>query len=135
MPALRHGVAEAHARGAQLVVVHAGSVPIAVQDGPTAAIANSLGNPPWALVHSTVHGLAVPDDTQTTVEPGDPVSVIGRIARPGDLVVVGGRQRSRWRSTAARLRLSLPCPVIVVSDDEMGRSVVPVMSEDRSVPA
>ena len=112
--ALRWSIDRCKAENLDLVVVHASHTPIAVDNGPSAAIAHQLGNPVWATVHSIVNGLDAPPSTQVVVRSGDAVDVIAAHAQRAELVVLGPRRRRLLRrfDTQYRLQRLLECPVI-----------------------
>ena len=90
--ALRWAIKVAERTGASLTVVHASSFPVRVCNGPTAAVAHSIGNPTWATVHAVVKGLGAPDSTTTIIEPGRPVEVLAKYARGADAIFLGPRR-------------------------------------------
>lgn len=103
---------------ARLVVVHASSSPIAVHNGPSAEVAESMGEPTWATVYSTVLELgAVAERTLTVIEPGEPLSVIARHCTDASVLFLGPSSRRRFRrrpDLGHRLRATIDCPVVQV---------------------
>lgn len=116
--ALRWAIEKCRVEGRQLLVVHASSVPIGVDNGPSAAIAHQLGNPTWATVHTVVAGLDAPPSAITRVRSGDVVDLIRAEAENASLVVLGPRRRRilRRRDTQRQLQSLLDCPVIRIDD-------------------
>lgn len=110
---------------ARLVVVHASSAPIAVRNGPSAAVAHAMGEPVWSTVHTTVLALgALPERTLTVIEPGEPLVVLARHGANASVVYLGPTRRRvrRRRSLFHRLDAFLDCPVIQVADHAGRRS-------------
>lgn len=116
--ALRWAIEKCRAEQRRLVVVHASSVPIAVDNGPSASIAHQLGNPAWATVHSVVTGLDAPPDTVTRVRSGEIVELIAAEAQDAAMVVLGPRRRRIFRrhDTQYQLLDLVDCPVIRIDD-------------------
>lgn len=110
---------------ARLVVVHASSSSIAVRNGPSAQVARSMGDPPWATVHSTVLELgAKPERTLTIVEPGDPITVISRHCTDASILYLGPSRRRRFRrkpNLGQRLGALVDCPVVQVAATDVRR--------------
>lgn len=110
---LRWALERAAATLSLAVVVHASSEPIRAVNGPSAAVAESLGNPAWATVHTTVRDLDPCVPVTTIVEPGTPAEVLAHHAQPGDVIVLGPRRsRLPWLDTAAAIRRRTDCHVI-----------------------
>ena len=123
--ALRWAIEECLRTTSRLDVVHASETPIAVMNGPSAAIAHKLGNPTWASVYSVVGGLDAPAGTTTIVRSGMAVDVIATEAAGARLVVLGPRRRRLLRrfDTQRQLLGLLDCPVIRI--DEKGVDLGP----------
>lgn len=121
--ALRWAIEECKRTSSLLKVVHASDVPIAVRNGPSAAIAHQLGNPTWASVYSVVAGLDAPKETTTVVRSGEAVDVIAAEAFAATLIVLGPhRRRLLSRSNSQRQLLNVvDCPVIRIDDRGVGR--------------
>lgn len=126
--ALRWGIEECKRTGSRLTVVHASEVPIAVRNGPSAAIAHQLGNPTWASVYSIVSGLDAPAVTTTIVRSGEPVDVLASEAGHARLVVLGPRRRRLLRrfDTQRQLLELVDCPVIRIEDRDLVRGPIEV---------
>lgn len=117
--ALRWAIDHCRSNGHPLVVVHASQVPIAVENGPSAAIAHRLGNPTWATVHTVVTGHDAPVDTVTKVRSGDIVELIDHEAVDAGLIVLGPKRRRLFRrhDTQQQLLDRLSVPVIRIDDE------------------
>ncbi|MEZ5225867.1 MAG: universal stress protein [Acidimicrobiales bacterium] len=94
----------------RLVIVHATSVPIAVHNGPSAQVAEALGNPTWATMRTVVDELIGRDRADTIVEHGRPDEILRRYGATADMIVVG--RRSRRNRLLRRLMASVPCAVV-----------------------
>ena len=106
LDALRWALTKAGQEHAEVVVVHASSVPITVHNGPPRAVAFKMGDPLWATIYSTVNGFAPPAGTSTIVEGGNAADVIAKHAREGDTIVLGPARKRMFRKpeTAAHLK-------------------------------
>ncbi|MDH4279231.1 MAG: hypothetical protein OEW83_14245 [Acidimicrobiia bacterium] len=138
--ALERAIAHVADNGnARLVVVHASSSPITVRNGPTAQIAQAIGAPGWATVHTTVLELgADPARTLTVIEPGEPVSVIARHCTSASVVYVGRSRRRRLgraKGIGQRLGTVVACPVVQVAADDEPRSPSSSSPVNRFLPA
>jgi len=117
LPALRWAIDVGRTTGMPLIVVHASALPISVRNGPTSAVAQQLGNPPWASVHSIVQGLGAPAGTTTIVESGAAAAVLARRAGPDDSIILGRPRERLWgqRDTQQRLERLTRVPTIRVA--------------------
>lgn len=132
--ALRWAIEHCRQHDCALLVIHASGIPIAVDNGPSAAIAHRLGNPTWATVHTVVTGFDAPTDTVTKVRSGEIVELIHAEAPNPRLVVLGPRRRRFFRryDTQHQLQSLLECPVIRIDDDPS--SLVPREVEREGAP-
>ena len=114
--AVRHGIELAQAApDARLTVVHKASVGVTVRNGPTPEMAERLGNPTWARVHSTTMAAgADPQRTMVAAASTTPEKLIRRHAPDATTIVLGAvRRRSLFAGDpAARLATALGCPVV-----------------------
>jgi nucleotide-binding universal stress UspA family protein len=119
--ALRWAIQQARASDVPLLVLHATPVPVAVQNGPSAAVAHDLGNPTWATVHSVALGLDAPIRTSTVVEFGTADAIFERHLCESDVVVLGARSRRWSRRRCLGGKLENRCGVRVVRIGESRR--------------
>lgn len=134
LDALRWGIAVSDAdERVRLAVVHASAAPITVRNGPSAAVARAIGDPPWATVWSTVVAYGAPVGTTVLVVPGNPLEVLARTGRDADLVILGPRRRWRLRGldTRSRLQRRLGVPVLRVHEDRPDPAVVGGFDSER----
>ncbi|NNC80359.1 MAG: universal stress protein [Acidimicrobiales bacterium] len=114
--ALRHGISLTRAQpDVSLVVVHAASVPIAIKNGPSEAIATQLGNPDWATVYTAAVQAGAPVDRTTTIVGSDrPVDLLSTHTENARLVLLGPKRRRPFsrRDTQRSLQRQVDCPVI-----------------------
>lgn len=125
---------------ARLVVVHVSSSPITVHNGPSPRVAESIGDPLWATVHSTVLELgAAPERTLTVIEPGEPASVIARHCTDASILYLGPSRRRRFRrrpDLCQQLDALVTCPVVqvaAVDDMPSTRSRTPHSNRSLSI--
>lgn len=127
--ALRWAIDLAKETNSPLKVVHATDVAITVRNGPSSAVANTLGNPTWASVYSIVAAHNPPAETTTIVEQGSAVDVLAKHAKDASAVVLGPRRfRILPINTEKRLKHHLAVPVVRVVEstivlDGLGRTV------------
>lgn len=131
--ALRWAIDVAERTGAALTVVHASSFPIRVCNGPSAAVAHSMGNPTWATVHSVVQGLGAAESTTTIVEPGAASTVLAKHSRHADAIILG-RRRKRFAMTDLQrvLERRTGLPVLRIDDvlEEVHTPAIDTMADD-----
>lgn len=121
--ALRWAIDEARLRGTGILAVHtyrsamaSVDVPRAyvdLQPGAEATLADEVAK---ALADSGLHV-----DVQRHVAEGDAATTLVRLARPGDLVVVGSRGHgvvasALLGSTSHYVACHAPCPVVIVTE-------------------
>ena len=128
--ALRHGIAEARARNAELVLVHAvddtvlnsawGVVfdPEEIKLGAASMLAKGVGD---AVAAGMPRGRV-----RTEVILGNPAAALTRLSAQASLVLVGRRsnvpgERQYVGSTSVGVVGAAHCPVVVVSDDDIVR--------------
>ena len=128
--ALKHGIAEAHARNAELVLVHAvddtvlnsawGVVfdPEEIKLGAASMLATGVSD---AVAAGIPRGRV-----RTEIILGNPAAALTRLSAEASLVLVGRRsnvpgERQYVGSTSVGVVGAAHCPVIVVSDDDIVR--------------
>ena len=132
--ALRWSIERNRISGASLRVVQASAFPLTAHDGPSASVAQQLGNPGWATLHSAVAGFDPPADVHTVADQGSPHAVLEKWTDDATVVVLGRSRTKGWRrSLADRLRRSLDVPVLEIDESDLG--VIDLGPErDRTVP-
>ena len=86
--ALRWSIERSRVNGAAIRVVHASAFPLTAHDGPSASVAQQLGNPSWATLHSTVAAFTPPSDVHTVADQGSPIDVLRRWSKDASVVVL-----------------------------------------------
>lgn len=115
--ALRWAIDRSRATGSLLRVVHASSFPLTTHNAPSASVAQQLGNPSWAALHSTVAAFNPPAELHTVADQGTPLRVLLRWSQDASLVVLGEPTARPWRrSTRHRLQTRLDIPVVEITD-------------------
>lgn len=114
--AVRHGLALARSTtGGRCTVLHTASVGVTVRNGPTAAIAEQLGRPGWAMVHTEVIAIGADPDSTDVIVASDPVErLVARYAPDATAIVLGPHRRPSifGGDPAARLADAVGVPVL-----------------------
>lgn len=143
LSAVRHGISLLRSTpDSRLTVIHTAKAGVTVRNGPTAAMAERLGRPGWALVYTRVMAAgADPDRTEVIVASTPTETLIHRHAPDATRIVLSasGRRPLFGRDPAVQLAEAFGCPVVraplTPPSADSTRSPAPALSPMRRAAA